>query len=67
VEQSATHGYVDSCQDVYEASTLSYRDKDRAIEYIKGQAEQSRQGSFVDEYWHILREHGIGFDERYLV
>jgi REP element-mobilizing transposase RayT len=57
----------ESWQDGYGAFTVSYRDKDSVIEYIKNQAEHHRQESFVDEYRRMLTEHGIVFDERYLV
>jgi REP element-mobilizing transposase RayT len=37
-------------QDGYGAFTVSYRDKDSVIEYVKNQPEHHRQESFVDEY-----------------
>ena len=57
----------ESWQDGYGAFTVSYRDKDRVIEYIKGQVDHYRQESFLDEYRRLLTEDGIAFDERYLV
>jgi hypothetical protein len=53
-------------QDGYGAFTVSHRDKDSLIEYIKGQVEHHRRETFLDEYRRVLTENGIVFDERYL-
>jgi putative transposase len=57
----------ESWQDGYAAFTVSYREKDGLIEYIKRQEEHHRSESLPDEYRRLLTEHGITFDERYLV
>ena len=56
----------ESWQDGYGAFTISDREKQGVIEYIKGQEEHHRRESFLDEYRRMLTEHGIEFDERYL-
>ncbi len=54
-------------QDGYGAFTYSIKDKDRLIEYIKNQEEHHRIKTYREEYIHILDEHGIVFDEKYLL
>jgi REP element-mobilizing transposase RayT len=56
----------ESWQDGYGAFTVSPRDKDSVIDYIKNQVEHHRVETFLDEYRRILTENGIVFDERYL-
>ena len=53
-------------QDGYSAFTQSQNDKDRLIEYIKGQEEHHRKESFRDELRRLLKDAGIEFDEKYL-
>lgn len=54
-------------QDGYGSFTVSYHQKDPLIEYIKNQQEHHQTESFDGEYRRLLREHGLEFDERYLV
>jgi REP element-mobilizing transposase RayT len=54
-------------QDGYGGFTLSIKEKDTVIEYIKGQEEHHRTETFIDEYKRLLTEAGIAFDERYLL
>lgn len=54
-------------QDGYGAFTYSIKEKDRLIEYIKNQEEHHNTVSFRDEYINLLNEHGIEFDEKYLL
>jgi putative transposase len=56
----------ESWQDGYAAFTVSYREKDGLIGYIKGREEHHRRETYMDEYRRLLSEHGIAFDERYL-
>jgi REP-associated tyrosine transposase len=53
-------------QDGYGAFTVSTREKEALIEYIKNQEEHHRQVSFQDELRKLLEDAEIGFDERYL-
>lgn len=54
-------------QEGYGAFTLSIKERDALIEYIKGQEEHHRRISFRDEFRKLLEEAGIEFDERYLL
>ncbi len=54
-------------QDGYAAFAVSHLEKPRVIEYIKGQAEHHHRVSFHDELRKLLVEHGVEFDERYLI
>ena len=54
-------------QDGYGAFTHSKKEKDRLIEYIKGQIEHHRGDDYLDEYRRLLKEAGIEFDEKYLL
>ena len=54
-------------QDGYAAFTYSFKEKDRLIEYIQNQEEHHKQISFKDELREILIEHGVQFEEKYLL
>lgn len=54
-------------QDGYGAFTYAYKSKDNLIEYVKNQKEHHRKINFRDEYIDLLTEHGIEFDEKYLL
>ena len=56
-----------SWQEGYGAFTYSIKEKDRLIEYVKNQEEHHRKKSFREEYVKLLDEHGIEFDEKYLL
>ena len=54
-------------QEGYGAFTLSIKEKDALIEYIKDQEEHHRQVQFQEELKVLLTDAGIEFDERYLI
>jgi putative transposase len=54
-------------QTKYGAFTYHIREKERLINYIKRQEEHHRKKNSVDEFKELLIEHGIEFDERYLL
>jgi len=54
-------------QDGYGAFTYSISAKDNLIEYVKNQKEHHKRASFKDEYISLLKEHGIEFEEKYLL
>jgi REP element-mobilizing transposase RayT len=54
-------------QDGYGAFTYSIKEKDRLIEYVKNQEEHHKTITFRDEFIKLLNEHGIEFDEKYLL
>ena len=51
----------------YGSFTYSFTDKDRLIEYVKNQEEHHATISFIDELKELLKDHGIEYDERYLI
>jgi len=57
----------DGWQDGYGAFTYAFSAKDNLIEYVKNQKAHHKMISFSDEYIKLLIEHGIEFDERYLI
>ena len=54
-------------QEGYGAFTYSFKDKDKLIEYVKNQEEHHKKVTFREEYVALLNEHGIEFDEKYLL
>jgi len=54
-------------QDGYGAFTYSIKEKDRLIEYVKKQEEHHKIKTFREEYIELLNEHGIEYDEKYLL
>ncbi len=52
---------------MFGAFTYSISAKDNLIKYVKNQKEHHRKVSFRDEYITLLKEHGIEFDEKYLL
>ena len=56
-----------SWQEGYGAFTYSTKEKDRLIEYVKNQEEHHRIKTFKEEYIELLEEHGVEFDEKYLL
>lgn len=51
--------------DGYAAMTYSWRDKDRIVEYIRGQQEHHKKRSFEEELRTLLTEQGIEIDMKY--
>lgn len=54
-------------QDGYAAFTYSIDRKETLISYIQNQEEHHKVKSFREEYIDLLNEHGITFDEKYLL
>jgi putative transposase len=57
----------DGWQIGYGAFTYSYKDKDRLIEYVKTQDQHHKKHTYKEELIELLEEHGIEFDEKYLL
>lgn len=51
----------------YGAFTYNIKQKDILIEYIKNQEEHHKVHSFKEEYLDLLKEHGITFEEKYVL
>lgn len=54
-------------QDGYSAFTYSKDSQQNLINYIKNQEEHHRHKTFREELIEILKEHGVPFDEKYLL
>ncbi len=54
-------------QDGYGGFTYSFKDKDILIEYVKNQEKHHETKSYMEELIELLNEHGIEFDEKYLL
>jgi putative transposase len=54
-------------QDGYGAFTYSFKEKERLIDYVKNQEEHHKVVTFKEEYISLLNEHGVEFDEKYLL
>ena len=51
----------------YAAFTYAFKDKNRLIEYVKNQETHHHLKTFKEELLDLLSEHGIEFDEKYLL
>jgi len=51
----------------YAAFTYSYEAKGNLIEYIKNQEEHHKNKTFREELKELLEEHGVEFEEKYLL
>jgi REP element-mobilizing transposase RayT len=67
IKESSLFGHFQGWQDGYAGFTCSYRDNDKLIEYIKNQEEHHKIISFKEELMELLKEHGIEFEEKYLL
>ena len=54
-------------QNGYGAFSVSFKEKNRLIEYIKNQEEHHQSFSFLKEYKSVLTENNIEFDPKYLL
>lgn len=54
-------------QEGYGAFTYSIRERDKIINYIKRQKEHHQKENSIDEYRRILDEHGVVYEEKYLI
>ena len=54
-------------QDGYAAFTCSYQDKEKLIDYIRNQEAHHKTVSFKEELIALLKEHGVEYNEKYLL
>ncbi|MCH7398541.1 IS200/IS605 family transposase [Belliella sp. DSM 107340] len=54
-------------QEGYGAFTVNAHAKEKLIDYIINQEEHHKNISFLDEYKKLLNDHGVIFDEKYLL
>ncbi len=67
LKQTGKFSLFEGWADGYAALTYAWKDKDMIINYIKKQQEHHKKESFEDELKRLLREHGIGVDERFFL
>ena len=67
IKENHVFNYFNGWQDGYGAFTYSIKDKDRLIEYVKKQKEHHKIQTFREEFIELLKEHGIVYDEKYLL
>ncbi|MFZ4726859.1 MAG: IS200/IS605 family transposase, partial [Paludibacter sp.] len=54
-------------QNGYAAFTYTIKEKERLIEYVKNQDEHHHSKTYKEELMDLLIEHGIEFDEKFLL
>lgn len=59
--------HFQSWQEGYGAFTYHTNQKETLVNYVKNQREHHHKKTFKEEYIELLREHGIEFDEKYLL
>ena len=67
IKKNKIFKYFNGWQDGYGAFTYSIKEKNRLIEYVKKQEEHHKMKTFKEEYIELLSEHGIEYDEKYLL
>lgn len=67
IKDTALFPEFEGWQDGYGAFTYSFKDKDRLIEYVKNQESHHKQKTYKEELIDLLNEHGVDFDEKYLL
>ena len=67
MKESGKFPLFEGWQDGYGAFTYSMQEKDMIINYVKNQKEHHKSESYYDEFKRLLEEHGIEFDEKYLL
>jgi len=67
IKQENLFPQFDIWQRGYSAFTYDFSAKDNLIEYVKNQEAHHKKESFKDELIKLLKEHGIEFDERFLL
>jgi putative transposase len=67
IKENRLFMHFNAWQEGYGAFTYSIKEKDRLIEYVKNQEAHHHKNSFKEEYIKLLNEHGIEFDEKYLL
>jgi len=67
IKENRIFEHFNGWQEGYGAFTYSIKDKDNLIEYVKNQKEHHKRKTFREEYNELLIEHGIEFDEKFLL
>ena len=67
VKEQNLFPYFKSWQEGYGAFTYHINQKEILVNYVKNQREHHHKKTFKEEYIELLKEHGIEFDEKYLL
>jgi putative transposase len=67
IKEKKLFAHFNGWQDGYGAFTYSIKEKDRVIEYVKNQEAHHKVKTFREEYIDLLNEHGIVYNEKYLL
>lgn len=67
VKEQNLFPYFKSWQEGYGAFTYHINQKEMLVNYVKNQREHHHKKTFKEEYIELLKEHGIEFDEKYLL
>ena len=67
VKEQNLFPYFNSWQEGYGAFTYHINQKEMLVNYVKNQKEHHHKKTFKEEYIELLKEHGIEFDEKYLL
>ena len=67
VKEQNLFPYFKSWQEGYGAFTYHINQKEMLVNYVKNQKEHHHKKTFKEEYIELLKEHGIEFDEKYLL
>lgn len=51
----------------YGGFTYTFKEKDRLISYVMNQEMHHQEVTYLTEFMDLLEEHGISYDEKYLV
>lgn len=67
IKEEKLFPHFTSWQEGYGAFTYAISAKDNLINYVKNQEEHHRKKTFIEEYKELLNEHGVEFDEKYML
>ena len=67
IKEQKIFPYFISWQEGYGAFTYHIGQKAALIAYVKNQREHHHRKTFKEEYIELLEEHGIEFEERFLL
>ncbi|MFA6923286.1 MAG: IS200/IS605 family transposase [Bacteroidales bacterium] len=67
IKENKIFKHFNGWQEGYGAFTYSIKEKDKLIEYVKNQQNHHKTKTFKEEFIDLLKEHGVEFDEKYLL
>jgi REP element-mobilizing transposase RayT len=67
IKQQHIFPFFNGWQAGYGGFTYSFKEKDRLIAYVMNQEMHHQEVTYIKELMDLLEEHGITYDERYLM